>query len=72
MNRGDTAILMLNYTINGDPLVEGAYQEIELQLNPQGSGVKKLLSLGDIAWGSVTYEDEHGGQLGEDIIYDIL
>lgn len=62
MNRGDTAILMLDYTFNGDPLQEGAYQEIELQLNPQGAGVKKLLSLGQIVWGSVTYEDNHGDE----------
>lgn len=58
MNRGDTAYLMLNYTINGDPLVEGAYQEIELQINKQGSdSIKKLLSKEDIKWGTLTYED---------------
>ena len=62
MNRGDTAILMLNYTFNGEPLTEGAYQEIELQINPDGYGVKKLLSLGQIEWGSVTHEDEHGDE----------
>lgn len=64
MNRGDTAFLMLNYTLNGDPLTEGSYQEIELQLNPQGNAmsVKKLLSLGEIQWGTVTYEDEHGDE----------
>lgn len=62
MNRGDTAILMLNYTFNGEPLMEGAYQEIELQINPDDYGVKKLLSLGQIEWGSVTYEDEHGDE----------
>lgn len=62
MNRGDTAYLMLNYTINGDPLQEGAYEEIELQLNPQSNSrnVKKLLSEGDIEWATMTYVDEHG------------
>ena len=37
MNRGDTSFLMLNYTINGDPLSEGEYQEIELTINAQPS-----------------------------------
>ena len=59
MNRGDTACLMLNFKLNGSDLVEGAYQEIELQLNPQGNfnAVKKTLSGGDITWGTVTYMD---------------
>lgn len=59
MNRGDTAYLMLDYTLNGDPLVEDAYQEIELQLNKQDSFeyVKKLLSENEIRWGTLTYED---------------
>ncbi len=59
MNRGDTAYLMLNYTFNGEPLVQGAYQEIELQINPQNgsTGVKKLLSKNEIQWGSLTYEE---------------
>ena len=61
MNRGDTSYLMLNYTINGDPLVEGDYEEIELTINEQSSfrSVKKLLSKGEIEWGTLTYiEDE--------------
>ena len=65
MNRGDTAYLLLNYTLNGSPLVQNAYQEIELQLNYQkqpGSpfaqkSVKKLLSAGDIVWGTLSYND---------------
>lgn len=59
MNRGDTAYLMLNYTINGDPLTEGAYQEIELQINNQfkTNNIKKLLSKGDILWGTLTYTE---------------
>ena len=32
MNRGDTAYLMLNYTINGEPLERGTYHEIERRL----------------------------------------
>lgn len=60
MNRGDTCYLMLNYTINGEPMVEGAYQEIELQINEQASrkSVKKLLSKGEIQWGTLTYEED--------------
>ena len=62
MNRGDTAYLMLNYTINGDPLQENAYQEIELQINRQSSSdsIKKLLSDNSIRWGTLTYEDNEG------------
>ena len=61
-NRGDTAILMLNYTINGDPLVEDAYQEIELQINRENGSesIKKLLSDGSIEWGTLSYEDDEG------------
>ncbi len=61
-NKGDTACLLLNYQVNGSPLVEGAYQEIEFQVNPQlyiGS-VKKLLSKNEIKWATVIYEDEEG------------
>lgn len=59
MNRGDTSFLMLNYTLNGDPLVEDAYQEIELTINEESSFrcVKKMLSKGEIGWGTLTYED---------------
>lgn len=60
INRGDTGYLMLNYTLNGDPLEEGAYQEIELQINTQGAtrSIKKLLTAGDIQWGTLTYVEE--------------
>ncbi len=59
INEGDTAWLMLNYKLNGDDLVQGAYQEIELQLNPQSdfNAVKKTLSDGSIEWGTVVYMD---------------
>ena len=62
MNRGDTSFLMLQYTINGDPLVEGDYQEIELTINEQSSFrcVKKTLSGGGIEWGTLTYDDNEG------------
>lgn len=61
-NKGDTACLLLNYQVNGSPLVEGAYQEIEFQVNPQLyiNSVKKLLSKNEIEWTTVTYEDEEG------------
>ena len=64
MNRGDTAYLLLNFTLNGDPLVEGDYQEIELQLNPQSNfkNVKKLMSEGEIDWGTLSYTDSHGDE----------
>lgn len=60
INRGDTGYVMLNYTLNGDPLEQGAYQEIELQFNTQGAArsIKKLLSKGDIEWGTLTYIEE--------------
>lgn len=60
-NRGDTVYLILNYEINGKVLEEGAYDEIELQINSQGSynSVKKLLSDGSIRWGTVEYVDEN-------------
>lgn len=60
-NRGDTAYLLLNYTLNGEPLEEGIYQEIELQINEQGglSAIKKLYSQGDIFWSDqFTYNDK--------------
>ena len=37
MNRGDTVSLMLDYQLNGESLVEGAYDEMELQINNQSS-----------------------------------
>lgn len=57
MNRGDTVTLMLNYKVNGRNLVQGAYQEIELQINNESSSksIKKLLSDGGINWETVTY-----------------
>lgn len=61
MNRGDTGYLILNYTINGSPLEQNAYQEIELQLNKQGAypySIKKLLSDGSIMWGTLSYDNE--------------
>lgn len=60
MRIGDTICLMLNYQLNGEPLVEGAYEEIELQINKQGSSksMKKLLSNGDIKWDTVEYNGE--------------
>ena len=62
MNRGDTSFLMLNYTINGDPLTENSYTEMELTINEQSSVkcVKKLLSAGDIEWGTLSYTDSEG------------
>lgn len=60
INRGDTLCLTLDYTVNGSAMIEGAYQEIELQLNCQREydSVKKLMSKGDIVWGTVTYIDD--------------
>lgn len=62
MNRGDTACLILNYNLNGSPLAENEYQEIELQINEQSSlqSIKKLLSKKEIEWTSVTYLDDEG------------
>lgn len=61
-NKGDTACLILNYQLNGNPLEEGAYDEIEFQINPQNdlNSIKKLLSNGDIEWNSVEYTE--GGE----------
>ena len=58
MNRGDTIDLMLNYQLNGEDLKEGAYDEIELQINNESSSkaIKKLLSNGGIVWKTVTYD----------------
>ncbi len=60
MNRGDTAYLLLNYTLNGDPLQEDAYREIELQINKDTAyrRIKKLLSKGEIVWGTLPYEED--------------
>ena len=60
-NRGDTVYVILNYQINGSALEEGAYQEIELQINNQASfnSVKKLLSDDSIRWGTIQYLDDN-------------
>ena len=61
MNRGDTGYLILSYTLNGEPLEQGAYQEIELQINRQGAfpcSIKKLLSDGTILWGTLLYDND--------------
>lgn len=57
MNRGDTVSLMLDYQLNGESLVEGAYDEMELQINNQSSSksIKKLMTAGDIVWKTITY-----------------
>lgn len=60
-NEGDTACLMLNYQLNGLPLEEGKYEEIEFQINQQKSNnsIKKLLSRGEIEWATVTYIEDN-------------
>lgn len=60
LNRGDTACLILDYTINNQPMIQDAYQELELQLNSQSilGSVKKLMSKDEIVWGTVTYLDD--------------
>lgn len=57
-NRGDTLCLCLKYKIEGEDLVEGAYEELEFQINSAKSqkAIKKLLSKGEIVWGSVIEE----------------
>ena len=64
LNSGDTTCLLLNYTLNGEALVEGAYREIELQINTQGqyNSIKKLLSDNSIEWGTITYIDDDNVQ----------
>lgn len=59
-NQGDTACLILNYQLNGQPLEENAYDEIEFQINPQdnANSIKKLLSKGEIEWETVDYEED--------------
>jgi len=55
MRQGDTITLLLNFQMNGEDLVQGAYQEMELQINKEGKerALKKLLSNGDIVWQTV-------------------
>ena len=57
MNRGDTVSLMLDYQVNGEPLIENAYDEMELQINNESSSksIKKKLSDGGIEWKTITY-----------------
>lgn len=60
-NRGDTIYFLLDYQVNGEDMVEGAYQEIELQLNKQSNyfNVKKMLSKGEVYWvDDFTYIDD--------------
>lgn len=62
-NKGDTAYLLLNFTVNGEPAQMGVYQEIEVQINPQGNyrGIKKLFSRNEIVWMTdMEYEDAEG------------
>lgn len=62
-NKGDTAYLLLNYTLNGQPLEQGAYQEIELQINKQDAhkSIKKLFSKNEIVWEeNMQYKDTDG------------
>lgn len=56
MRTGDTITLMLKYNLNGVPLQQNAYDEIELQLNKDSGSksLKKLLSQGDIVWDTVS------------------
>lgn len=62
-NRGDTTYLLLDYQVNGEPMVQGAYQEIELSLNKADCyfSIRKTLSGGDITWEeNCTYIDSEG------------
>lgn len=55
LNRGDTVCFGLDYNLNGSPLQEDAYQEIEFQINNEKSSksIKKLFSKGEIVWGTI-------------------
>lgn len=54
MNKGDTLRLNFDFVDDNDnPLQQGQFEEMELQLNPDKLGVysmKFLLSTGDIKW----------------------
>lgn len=54
MNKGDTLRLDLDFIDDeGNPITEGQYSEMELQLNPEKLGtfsMKFLLSKGEIEW----------------------
>lgn len=45
-NQGDTGYIELAYTINGEPITEGQFDEIEFYLGKS----RYLLSEGDIVW----------------------
>lgn len=64
MKRGETKYLFLEYEINGQPLEPDAYDELEVQINKEGSfnSIKKLLSRGEILYGDVVYVDEENVQ----------
>lgn len=55
-NRGDTLSLTLDYTLDGVPLKQGAYDDIELQIGKEGTrnSIKLLLSKGDIKFDTKT------------------
>ena len=55
MNKGDTIRLILDYSINDEPITEGQFEDLELQLNKESFGkfnIKKLLSQNEIVWDS--------------------
>ena len=62
-NRGDTAYFLLDYEVNGEAMIQGAYQEIELQINKQSvtSSVKKLFSKNEIVWKEDFYYKDNEG-----------
>lgn len=62
-NRGDTSYLLLDCTLNGEPIGDGQCEEIEVQINPQDNfrGVKKLLSKGEVVYMTdMEYETKEG------------
>lgn len=64
-NRGDTTYLLLDCTLNGDPIEDGQCEEIEVQINPEDSfrSVKKLLSKGEIVYMTdMEYETKEGDE----------
>jgi len=73
MNRGDTVSLMLDYEVNGSPLVRDAYDEIELQINNESSSksIKKLLSNGSISWKTITYTVNGGTETFTGYVADL-
>ena len=59
---------MLDYQVNGRNLVNGAYEEIEFQINNDSTAksIKKLLSNGEIEWKRITYD---GGVFTGYVVY---